>query len=201
VSSNLITRSRSSRHRIGTRMGRHGRPFSRFRPVWTGMTGRARHRKASETISCGPVAGSGGKGPRGGWARMHISNTPRSRRADRPRGPRRLPAPRMRAWRDERARHAAPTRRGAARAVPAPALSARKLRNRRAAIIGCVGVPPATAGSRHWPNSSRSPPRARHRRRLTIWCSSRAGPARRRPITACPAPPAPVGQRRVLDPL
>jgi hypothetical protein len=35
---------------------------------------------------------------------------------------------------------------GPARAVPTPALSARKLRNRRAAIIGCVGVPARYGG-------------------------------------------------------
>jgi hypothetical protein len=95
------------------------------------------------------------------------------------------------------------TRRGAARAVPTPALSARKLRNRRAAIIGCVGVPARYGGFETLAEQlAIAAARAASPRRLTIWCSSRAAPARPEdPSRRAPAPFAPFGQRRLVDPL
>jgi glycosyltransferase involved in cell wall biosynthesis len=69
------------------------------------------------------------------------------------------------------------TRRGAARAVPTPALSARKLRNRRAAIIGCVGVPAHYGGFETLAEQlAIAAARCGIADRLTIWCSSRAAP-------------------------
>jgi hypothetical protein len=96
---------------------------------------------------------------------------------DRPAGAAGLRRRECAEWRDERAVTHHATRRGAARAVPTPALSARKLRNRRAAIIGCVGVPAHYGGFETLAEQlAIAAARCGIADRLTIWCSSRAAP-------------------------
>jgi hypothetical protein len=161
-------------------MGRQWRPFSRFRPVWTGMTGARRIVRPRKPFRANPWAETGARCRRlGHRGKMTDFNHATGGGRIGLRGPRDCRRRECAEWRDERARHASRDpprgRRGPFPPLPCRRGSCATAAPRSSAASVC---PPATAGSRHWPSSSRSPPRARHRRRLTVWCSSRAGPAR-----------------------